>query len=155
MSTLSEKRKFIYEARHSHNDTNLTLENIDMNTDELEQKLDTIISNTNHNTLINGEYNFTILAGVTVETPVINIGSQSGQYLFQFAGTESSTNLDYTIWTSTDNVTFYPLPSAVAVKINGYVALEYNMMFQYHKLLIENTHPSITSTVTVVYSGRH
>ena len=155
MSTLSEKRKFIYEARHSHNDTNLTLENIDMNTDELEQKLDTIISNTNHNTLINGEYNFTILAGVTVETPVINIGPQSGQYLFQFAGTESSTNLDYTIWTSTDNITFFPLPSAVAVKTNGYVALEYNIMFQYHKLKIENTHQSQTSTVTVVYSGRH
>ena len=43
MSTLSEKRKFYYEARHSHNETNLTLGNIDLNTDGLETKLDTII----------------------------------------------------------------------------------------------------------------
>ncbi len=155
MSTLSEKRKFHYEARHSHNETNLTLGNIDMNTDDLETKLDTIIENTNHDTLVNGEYNFTITAGATSETPAVDIGSQSGQYMFQWSGTESTTNLDYTIWTSTDNITYYPMPSAVAVKINGYIAIEYNMMFQYHKLKIENTHASQSATVTVVYSGRH
>jgi len=154
MPTLSEKRLLHYANRHNTH-SNTELSDINLNTDELEAKLDTIISNTNHDTLVNGEYNFTILAGITAETPVINIGAQSGQYIFQFAGTESTTNLDYTIWTSTDNITFYPLPSAVAVKTNGYVALEYNMMFQYHKLKIENTHASQTSTVTVVYSGRH
>ncbi len=154
MPSLSEKRLLHYANRHNTH-SNKELSDINLNTDELEAKLDTIIANTNHDTLVNGEYNFTILAGVTVETPVINIGSQSGQYIFQFAGTESTTNLDYTIWTSTDNITFYPWPSAVAVKTNGYVALEYNMMFQYHKLKIENTHASQTATVTVVYSGRH
>jgi len=155
MSTLSEKRKFYYEARHSHNETNLTLGNIDLNTEGLETKLDTIIANTNHDTLVNGEYNFTLVGGGTGETPAVNIGAESGQYIFQWAGTETSTNLEYTIWTSTDNVTYYPLPSAVAVKTNGYIALQYDMVFQYHKLIIVNTSPSQSSSITLVYSGRH
>tara|TARA_R110001606_G_scaffold374625_1_gene532531 strand:+ start:8976 stop:9443 length:468 start_codon:yes stop_codon:yes gene_type:complete len=155
MSTLSEKRKFYYEARHSHNETNLTLGAIDLNTDELETKLDTIIANTNHDTLVNGEFNFTLVGSATGETPAVNIGSQSGQYIFQWAGTETSTNLEYTIWTSTDNVTYYPLPSAVAVKTNGYISLQYDMVFQYHKLKIVNTHHSQSSSITLVYSGRH
>ena len=154
MTSLTEKRKASYHHSIAHT-ANQSLSNINLNTDELETKMDIIIANTNHDTLVNGEYNFTILATESAETPSIDIGEQSGQYMFQFAGTESSTNLDYTIWTSTDNITFYPLPSAVAVKTNGYVSLEYNMMFQYHKLKIENTHASQTNTVTLVYSGRH
>tara|TARA_R110000764_G_scaffold33011_7_gene74157 strand:+ start:684 stop:1148 length:465 start_codon:yes stop_codon:yes gene_type:complete len=154
MTSLTEKRKASYHHSIAHIG-NQSLNDINLNTDELETKMDIIIANTNHDTLVNGEYNFTILATESAEIPSIDIGSQSGQYMFQFAGTESSTNLDYTIWTSTDNITFYPLPSAVAVKTNGYVSLEYNMMFQYHKLKIENTHASQTNTVTLVYSGRH
>lgn len=153
MTTLTSKRKFHYENKHPN--TSLGLSQIDLNTDELESKLDTIIANTNHDTLVNGAYNFTIIAQAVAETPVINISAESGQYMFQWAGTESSTNLDYTIWTSTDNITFYPLPSALAVKTNGYVSIEYNMMFQYHKLKITNTHASQSSSVTIVYSGRH
>lgn len=155
MTSLSQKRASAYHHSLGGSSQNSSLGQINLNTDELETKMDTIIANTNHDTLVNGEYNFTILATETSETPSIDIGDQSGQYMFQFAGTESSTNLDYTIWTSTDNITFYPLPSAVAVKTNGYISLEYNMMFQYHKLKIENTHASQTSSVTLVYSGRH
>ena len=138
-----------------HNRHEELLQKINYNTDELEAKLDAIIANTNHDTLVNGAYNFTILAQAVAETPVINISAESGQYMFQWAGNESSTNLEYTIWTSTDNITFYPLPSALAVKTNGYVAIEYNMMFQYHKLKITNTHASHSSSLTIVYSGRH
>jgi len=156
MTSLSEKRYIarLNKSKHEDRDT-VNMENVNLNTDELETKLDTIIENTNHDTLVNGEYNFTLIGSAEGETPVIDIGNQSGQYLFQWAGTESTTNLEYTIWTSTDNITFYPLPNALAVKTNGYISMQYEMMFQYHKLKILNTHASQSASVTVVYSGRH
>ena len=153
MTSLSEKRASAY--HHSLRSGNKkALDNIHLNTDELEEKLDVVISNTNHNSL-KGTLDSTLIAGGVATSPTIDIGINSGIYKFQWAGTETNQNVDYVIHTSNDGVTFHPYPSAVALKINGYISIEYDCVFKFHKLIVTNTHASQGTTLALVYSGRH
>ena len=145
MTTLSERRA----AHHLHQAMGGGRFN-----DEVEPKLDAIISNTNHNS-ITGSLDATLIAGGIGTSSTIDIGENSGVYKFQWAGTESNQNVEYVIHTSNDNVTFHPYPSAVALKINGYISIEYDCVFRFHKLIITNTHASHGTTLGLVFSGRH
>ena len=58
MTSLSQKRAAAYHHSLGGSSHNSSLGQINLNTDELETKLDSIIANTNHDTLVNGEYNF-------------------------------------------------------------------------------------------------
>lgn len=153
MTSLSEKRASSYH-QSLRSDNKNELDSIDLNTDEVEAKLDSIISNTNHNS-INGSLDATLIAGGVGTSSTIDIGTNSGIYKFQWAGTESNQNVDYLIHTSNDNLTFHPYPSAVALKINGYISIEYDCVFRYHKLIVTNTHASQGTTLALVFSGRH
>ena len=153
MPSLSEKRASGYH-QSLQIDNKPEIDNINLNTDELEEKLDTIISNTNHNS-ITGSLDSTLIAGGVVSSSTIDIGINSGVYKFQWAGVESNQNVDYVIHTSNDNITFHPYPSAVALKINGYISIEYDCVFRYHKLIVTNTHASQGTTLGLVFSGRH
>jgi len=148
MSTLTEKRRLIYNNKLSQN------VNLSGNTDEIEPKLDLIISNTNHNS-ISGSMNSTLIAGGNVQSSTVDIGINSGIYKFQWSGSETNQNVDYLIETSNDGVTFHPYPSAIALKLNGYISIEYDMVFRYHRLNVKNTHGSDGTTLSLVFSGRH
>lgn len=152
MASLSEKRALYHQYLRGSNKNEL--DNIDVNTDEVEEKLDTIITNTNHNS-VTGTMDATLIAGGVVNSSTIDIGINSGIYKFQWAGTESNQHVDYVIHTSNDGITFHPYPSAVALKINGYISIEYDIVFRYHKLIATNTHASQGTTLALVFSGRH
>lgn len=143
MTTLSERR-----ANHHLNQSQGRFN------DEVEPKLDSIISNTNYNSL-SGTMASTIAAGGVSTSSIIDIGINSGIYKFHWTGTESNQNVKYVIHISNDNITFHPYHSAVALKINGYISIEYKCVFKYHKLTVTNTHASQATTIDLIFSGRH
>ena len=154
MSTLSERRKFIYEARHSHNDTNLTLGDIDVNTDEVETKLDSLITNTNHNSF--SGYTSTSIAGSATNTVIssTDLGASSAPHKLQIVGTTTNTNIDNVIQVSNDNSNFYDLPSFVVSVVGTKLSGIGDICFRYFRM---NTTNNTGSPITVVveYSAKN
>ena len=153
MSTLAEKRKFIYEARHTHNKTNVTLGNIDLNTDQLETKLDSLIVNTNHNEYINST-TATIGAGATTSTSATDLQTSTSIHHLQIVGTTTNTNLDIKLKVSTDNVTYYEMPSISLTTIGTVLSGCGDLNFRYYKIDITNNHGSSVD-VTLIDSVKN
>tara|TARA_R110001592_G_scaffold147315_1_gene371770 strand:- start:441 stop:902 length:462 start_codon:yes stop_codon:yes gene_type:complete len=152
MNSLSSKRFHAYEKKNTNNNIKIKLDNISENTDDIESKLDTIIASTNTNVFY-GNIGFTFVSLQTLSTPVIDIGVNSKTYNFSWVGIDNSSHLNYSIEISIDNVTFYTLPSALFLSTGTNVEGSYSMPFQYHKLVISNSHSS-TAIASLAYSGR-
>ena len=153
MSTLAEKRKFSYETRHTHNKTNVTLGNIDLNTDQLETKLDSIIVNTNHNEFINNT-TATIASSATTSTGSTDLQNSSAIHLLQIVGTTTNTNIDIKLKVSTDNVTYYEMPSILLSAIGTVLSGSGEINFRYYKIDITNNHGSPVD-VTIISSVKN
>ena len=154
--SLTDKRKHHYEYTRTPR-TSVSLGNIEINADEVENKLDSVITNTLV-VPITGNIVSVLGGGATVNSSPIDIGLTSGVYKVQWAGTESVAHLDYTLMVSSDNITYHPFHSVVALRFGvggGTISLEYNMVFRYHKLKIVNTDAAVSATVDLVYSSRH
>ena len=147
MSTLSEKRKFLYEVRNSHNETNLTLGDIDLNTDQLETKLDTLITNTNHNNYTGGT-NTTIAGGATETTIAsVDLGASSALHKLQVAGTTTHNNIDNVIQVSNDNTNWFDLTHLIVTTVGSKFSAMGNICFRYFRM---RTSDNTGSPVTVV-----
>ena len=154
MSTLSEKRKFHYEARHSHNETNLTLDSINMNTDDLETKLDTIIVNTTHNSFT-GSSN-TIIAGNSTSTTIssVDLGASSALQKLQVVGTTTHNNIDNVIQVSSDNINWFDLTHLIVTTVGTKFSAMGNICFRYFRMrTTDNTGSPVT--VVVEYSVKN
>tara|TARA_R110000787_G_scaffold92129_2_gene193951 strand:- start:367 stop:834 length:468 start_codon:yes stop_codon:yes gene_type:complete len=155
MSTLSEKRAFYYHNQHNQPNSRVALENIQLNSDEVEGFLSEIVVNTNHAAITTDTpFVFNFVGSGTQETSVIDITAASGIYKFHWTGTESSQQLTYVVWVSSDNITFYPFASALFLKINGFVSCEFDTVFRYHKVIVTNN-TGAAQTTTLIYAGRH
>ena len=73
MPSLSEKRLLHYANKFNHHSNN-ELGDINVNTDELETKLDSVIINTNHNQ--HSGSSTTVIAGHATETTIGTVGSK-------------------------------------------------------------------------------
>ena len=153
MNSLTSKRNIAYEQKTHRNSLQVEIDKIETNTDEVESKLDSVIANTN-NLLYSGIVNFTHSATETLSTPSIDITNSSKMYTFHWIGTTDSTHLDFTIHASNDNITFFPLASALFLKTGTSIECSYKMPFRYHKLTVINSHSSIAAT-SLHYSARH
>ena len=170
MNSLTSKRFVQYQNRFSnHNDG-----------DELEPKLDTLITSTNTtntkldltntnitstNTKLDSLTQFTSssISGVltlslpilsTQYSPVIDIGAQSQLYTFIWLGTKDSTYLNYSIQVSSDNITYFPYTRAVFTETATSLETHYLMPFRYHKLTVFNNNASTAANTNIHYAGR-
>ena len=131
MSTLSEKRKFLYEVRNSHNETNLTLGDIDLNTDQVETKLDTLIT----------------IASV-------DLGASSALHKLQVEGTTTHNNIDNVIQVSNDNTNWFDLTHLTVTTVGSKFSAMGNICFRYFRMrTTDNTGSPIT--VVVEYSVKN
>ena len=154
MSTLAEKRKFHYEARHTHNETNLSLGNIDLNTDQVEAKLDTIISNTSHNEFTG--YSSTVIGGGATATTItaVDLGSASAPHKINIVGTTTHNNIDNIIEVSNDNVTYYELPNIVISVVGTKISAIGDICFRYFRMkTTDNTGSPVT--VVIEYNAKN
>ena len=153
MSSLSQKRFVAYQNKTLHKSHENELDQIESNTDEVETKLDSVIENTAIDSY-SGSISFSFTGTETLYTPVLDLGVKSKCYNFAWVGVESSSNFDYTIEVSSDNITFYPYPASVFLRSGSNVSTNYSIPFRYHKLKIIHSHSS-TQTVNLQYSGRN
>jgi len=115
MPTLSEKRTLHYASRFSdHNDFEVGAVNV--NTDEVESKLDSVISNTSHSTFALSVGN-TISASGSITTATTDFGLASPRVKVNYIGNCTSNSLNIIVEVSQNNVDFYPLHSFVFTQI--------------------------------------
>lgn len=122
MTSLTEKRKASYHHSIAHIG-NQSLSDINLNTDELETKMDTIISNISNNEF-KGLSNTSIAGGATgTLISSVDLGSASSPHKINIVGTTTHTNIDCILQVSNDNITFYDLPhfinTVVGTKFSG------------------------------------
>ena len=146
MSTLTQKRKAIYEYRLTNH------HNITESVDEIEPKLDQIILNTDHS-VIYSSYSNTILSGVTVNTPTIDIGAISGIFTAQLAGSAGHANLVFILEVSIDSNLWYEYPIAV-LHLNGSISSQWTQTFRYSRVKITNPLGN-DYAVDIIVASRH
>ena len=153
MNSLTSKRNHAYRQKQNLQNLTLDIDKIETNTDEVENKLSSVITNT-ENLLYSGIVNFTHAASETLSTPSIDITSSSKIFNFQWIGTTDSSHLEFTIHASNNGVDFFPIPSALFLKTGSNLECSYPMPFRYHKLTVVNTHASTAST-SLQYAARN
>ena len=153
MPSLSEKRLLHYANRHNTH-SNKELSDINLNTDELEAKLDTIIANTSHNEFTGSST--TIVAPHSTDTTisVVDLGAVSAPHKINIVGTSTHNNIDNIIQVSNDNITFFDLPqiavSSIGTKISGIG----DICFRYFRMkTTDNT--GTPTTIVIEYSVKN
>ena len=155
MSSLTEKRRIHYEHSLSHNSTNISLGDIETNTDDLEVKMDSVIANTSHNEFTGSSIGF-VVPGLTTSTviPVVDLGSASAAHKINIVGTTTHNNIDVVLQVSNDNVSYYDLSqiniSSIGYKISGIG----DICFRYFKVNITDNGGSPV-TVSLEYAVKN
>ena len=155
MSSLTEKRRIHYEHSLSHNSTNISLGDIETNTDDLEAKLDVVIANTSHNEFTGSSVGF-VVAGHATSTviPVVDLGSASAAHKVNVVGTTTHNNIDVVLQVSSDNVTYYDLPNITISTIGTNISGIGDLCFRYFKINVtDNTGSPIT--INLEYSAKN
>jgi len=142
--SLTEKRKIHYQKQSAGN--------IDFNTNEIEPKLDSVISNTAHSVFCQNLSTQVINGGFTFNMPILDIGNSDGPFKVQIAGSETH-SLNYTLKVSHDGTTYYPYP-LVITNLNGYISSTFDLTFRYSYLQIQNT-TGTDHSVNLILCARH
>tara|TARA_R110000822_G_C15021683_1_gene463175 strand:- start:79 stop:546 length:468 start_codon:yes stop_codon:yes gene_type:complete len=153
MPSLSEKRLLHYANKFNHH-SNHELGDINLNTDELETKLDSVIINTNHNQH-SGSSNTTIAGGAT-ETTIgsVDLGVSSALHKLQVVGTTTHSNVDNVIQVSNNNSDWFDLTHLAVPIVGTKFSAMGNICFRYFRMrTTDNTGSPIT--VVVEYSVKN
>ena len=126
--------------------------NIIVNIDDIEPKLDQIITAVGH-TVIYISNVAGIAGGYTHIFPSVDITGSNGIFEFELAGTLGHSNMDFSLEVSQDNVTFFPFPTLFTI-MGTNVSATFDMVFRYHRIKCTNNTGSV-HTVTFIESGRH
>ena len=155
MSSLTEKRRFHYEHNLSHNSTNVTLGDIETNTDDLEAKLDVVIANTSHNEYTGSNIGIVVGGHATsIVIPTVDLGSASAPHKVNIVGTTTHNNIDVILQVSSDNITYYDLPNITISTIGTNISGIGTLCFRYFKVNVtDNTGSPIT--VNIEYSAKN
>lgn len=133
MTSLTEKRKASYHHSIAHIG-NQSLSDINLNTDELETKMDTIISNISNNEF-KGLSNTNVAGGATgTLISAVDLGSGSSPHKINIVGTTTHTNIDCILQVSNDNITFYDLPHFINTVVGTKFSAIGDTCFRYVKL---------------------
>ena len=142
MTSLTTKRRLAYEhSRTPLPNINLDASAINLNTDELESKLDTLNVNTiaNEFTL---SYASTIAAAAIDLSSSIDFGTSLNRHHVQIVATTTNTNTDCILQVSSDNVTYFDLAQfsipTIGTKISGIG----DVNFRYLRVATTNSHSS-------------
>ena len=155
MTTFTEKRRIHYLNTLSHNNTNVSLGDIETNTDDLEAKMDTVIANTSRNEYSGSNIGQAISASATVDViTAVDLGVSSAPHKIQLVGTTTNTNIDVALHVSNDNVTYYDLIqvpiSTLGTKIYG----GGDICFRYFKVKVTDNSGSPV-TINLEYSVKN
>ena len=153
MPSLSEKRLLHYANKFNHHSDN-ELADINVNTDELETKLDTIISNTNHNQYSGSST--TVIAGHTTETTIasVDLGASSALHKLQIVGTTTHSNITSLVEVSNDNINWFINPQFSIAIIGTTLSGIGDICFRYFRMkTTDNTGSPLT--IVVEYSAKN
>ena len=128
------------------------LNQIDLNTDELETLLTSIRTAVEH-TVVEISNSTVIIGGVTVTFPTVDISASNGIFEFQFAGHLGHNNMTFALEVSQNNVDFHPFPVVFTI-IGNNVSATFDMVFRYHRIKATNNTGGNYS-VNFIESGRH
>jgi len=146
MTSLSDKR-FLAHANKFKQHSNVELGNINLNTDQVETKLDTIIINTNHNQY-SGSSNTTIAAHATETTIAsVDLGANSALHKLQVVGTTTNNNIDNVIQVSNNNSDWFDLTHLAVPIVGTKFSAMGNICFRYFRM---RTTDNTGSPVTIV-----
>lgn len=107
MTSLSEKRYIARLNKSKHEDRDaINMENVNLNTDELETKLDSIIINTNQNEY-SSSHTTVIPASGSFTTASTDFGAVTDRHKIHTLGNLTSNLVNISMELSHDNVTFY------------------------------------------------
>lgn len=147
MTSLSTKRQIAYHSSlNSHHES---ANQINLNTDELESKMDTIISHTSNNTSSN-HLTSTIVVGGTVTSSITNFSTSTDIHFCQVVGTTTNSDIDIQVLVSLDNITYYKLPQFNITTLGTLIYGSSDINFQYFKVRITNTHPTDSIDIDLI-----
>ena len=153
MPSLSEKRLLHYANKFNHH-SNTELGAINLNTDELESKLDSVIINTNHNQYSGSST--TVITGHATSTTItsVDLGVSSALHKLQVVGTTSHSNIDNVIQVSNNNSDWFDLTHLAVPIVGTKFSAMGNICFRYFRMeTTDNTGSPIT--VVVEYSVKN
>ena len=123
-----------------------------LNTDEIEPKLDQIITAVAH-TVMDISVSTVIIAGLTTTMAPVDISGSNGIFKFQFAGTLTHSNMSFAVEVSQNNVDWHPFP-ILFTTINNNVSSTYDMVYRYHRISVSNNTGG-NHSINYIQSGRH
>lgn len=150
MTSPSNRKAINHLIRNSrHRDQN---KEIILNIDDIEPKLDQIITAVGH-TVIDIANSTVIIGGTTVTFPAVDITSSNGIFEFEMAGTLGHANMDFNLEVSQNNIDWYPFPTVFTI-MGTSVSSTFDMVFRYHRIKVTNN-TGANYSVQFIESGRH
>ena len=150
MTSPSNRKAINHLIRNSrHRDQN---KEIILNIDDIEPKLDQIITAVGH-TVIDISNSTVIIGGTTVTFPAVDITSSNGIFEFEMAGTLGHANMDFNLEVSQNNIDWYPFPTVFTI-MGTNVSATFDMVFRYHRIKVTNN-TGANYSVQFIESGRH
>lgn len=150
MTSPSNRKAINHLIRNSrHRDQN---KEIILNIDDIEPKLDQIITAVGH-TVIDISNSTVIIGGTTVTFPAVDITSSNGIFEFEMAGTLGHSNMDFNLEVSQNNIDWFPFPTVFTI-MGTNVSATFDMVFRYHRIKVTNN-TGANYSVQFIESGRH
>ena len=138
MTSLSQKRAATYQHSLGGSSHNSSLGQINLNTDELETKMDSIILNTNHSEYTGSSTTSIPASSITNVISAVDLGSSSAPHKINIVGTTTNTNIDCIFQVSNDNITYYDLPHFVNTIVGTKFSGIGDICFRYFKLNVKD-----------------
>jgi len=145
MPSLSDKRLVHFTNKYNQH-ANTELGNINVNTDELETKMDSVIVNTNHN-----QYSGSLSSVVGGSATIVSIastdlGNSSAIHKLQVVGTTTHSNIDNVIQVSSNNSDWFDLTTFIITVTGTKFSGCGDILFRYFRM---NTTNNTAGDVTV------
>tara|TARA_R110002153_G_scaffold184206_1_gene337394 strand:+ start:380 stop:847 length:468 start_codon:yes stop_codon:yes gene_type:complete len=154
MTSLTEKRAAAYHHSLGGTSHNSSLGQINLNTDELETKMDSVIVNTNHSEFT-GTSTISISASSTANViSAVDLGSGTAPHKINIVGTTTDTNIECIFQVSNDNITYYDLPHFINTVVGTKFSGIGDICFRYFKLNVKDN-SGTTITVVVEYCAKN
>jgi len=150
MTSPSNRKAINHLIRNNrHRDQN---KEIILNIDDIEPKLDQIITAVGH-TVLEISNTAGIANGVTHTFPTVDISNLNGIFEFQIAGSLTHASANFELEVSQNNIDWYPFPTVFTI-MGTNVSATFDMVFRYHRIKVTNN-TGANYSVQFIESGRH
>jgi len=153
MPSLSEKR-LVHFANKFNQHSNNELGDINVNTDQVETKLDSVIVNTNHNQF-SGSFSGSVAGSATsISIASTDLGNSSAIHKLQVVGTTTNSNIDNVLQVSSNNSDWYDLTTFVITITGTKFSGCGDILFRYFRMNTTNNTGS-PITIAVEHSSKN